>query len=328
MKKREYAGRILLAAIAGVFLILAAFKRFSVNVVLSGSMEPALKTGGIIFTDTKKTMPGIGDIITYRMDDMLVTHRVTDKRDSAYITRGDANEGEDAAPVMQEQIVGTVVFFIPVLGYVAAFLKSKPVFGLISLMLIQELFYLTDYDKADNQFTVGKVEIELEEPGWKQEEHTKIEPGKEIEKDPQIQNTGVNDAFVYMEVTVPMADVMAADEEGNRLNKKMQELFTFTAKENWSLIDKKKKETAAVYVYAYDKILKPEQTTEPLFDMVKFLNIIEGQLDTQQISIPVRAYAIQSSYTGGDKDSIPEQAKEAYKKYVNQNKEQEGQVTT
>ena len=147
-------------------------------------------------------MPGIGDIITYRMDDMLVTHRVTDKRDSAYITRGDANEGEDAAPVMQEQIVGTVVFFIPVLGYVAAFLKSKPVFGLISLMLIQELFflgmqwkgvcrqfctdrkyeksvrnkskaifltgalcslflgvflYLTDYDKADNQFT-GKVE--------------------------------------------------------------------------------------------------------------------------------------------------------------------------
>lgn len=142
MKKREYAGRILLAAIAGVFLILAAFKRFSVNVVLSGSMEPALKTGGIIFTDTKKTMPGIGDIITYRMDDMLVTHRVTDKRDSAYITRGDANEGEDAAPVMQEQIVGTVVFFIPVLGYVAAFLKSKPVFGLISLMLIQELFFL------------------------------------------------------------------------------------------------------------------------------------------------------------------------------------------
>ena len=142
MKKREYAGRILLAAIAGVFLLLAAFKRFSVNVVLSGSMEPALKTGGIIFTDTKKTMPGIGDIITYRMDDMLVTHRVTDKRDSAYITRGDANEGEDAAPVMQEQIVGTVVFFIPVLGYVAAFLKSKPVFGLISLMLIQELFFL------------------------------------------------------------------------------------------------------------------------------------------------------------------------------------------
>ncbi|WP_274421960.1 signal peptidase I [Blautia sp. XA-2221] len=142
MKKREYAGRFLLAVIAGVFLLPAVFKRFSVNIVLSGSMEPALKTGGIIFTDTKKNVPGIGDIITYRLGDMLVTHRVTDKRDSAYITRGDANEGEDAAPVMQEQIVGTVVFFIPVLGYVAAFLQKKPIFGLISLMLIQELFFL------------------------------------------------------------------------------------------------------------------------------------------------------------------------------------------
>lgn len=102
--------------------------------------------------------------------------------------------------------------------------KSKAIFltGALCLAVLGGVSaYLTDYDKADNQFTVGKVEIELEEPGWKQEEHTKIEPGKEIEKDPQIQNTGVNDAFVYMEVTVPMADVMAADEEGNRLNKKM-----------------------------------------------------------------------------------------------------------
>ena len=48
MKKREYAGRILLAAIAGVFLLLAAFKRFSVNVVLSGSMEPVIRVGDMI----------------------------------------------------------------------------------------------------------------------------------------------------------------------------------------------------------------------------------------------------------------------------------------
>ena len=38
--------------------------------------------------------------------------------------------------------------------------------------------YLTDFDKADNQFTVGKVSIDLEEPGFDQEEQTKIEPGK------------------------------------------------------------------------------------------------------------------------------------------------------
>ena len=70
--------------------------------------------------------------------------------------------------------------------------------------------YLTDFDKADNQFTVGKVSIDLEEPGFDQEEQTKIEPGKEVKKDPQIKNTGVNDAFVYLEVAVPMADVETA----------------------------------------------------------------------------------------------------------------------
>ena len=94
--------------------------------------------------------------------------------------------------------------------------------------------YLTDYDKTVNQFTVGKVDIQLEEPGWKPEEHTKIEPGKDIQKDPQIKNTGVNDAFVYLEVTVPMADVIAADQEGNRLEQKVQELFSFSAKNSWT----------------------------------------------------------------------------------------------
>ena len=52
------------------------------------------------------------------------------------------------------------------------------------------------------------------------------------------------------------------------------------------------------------KMLKPEQTTNALFDSVKFLNIIEGQLDEKNLSIPIRAYAIQTSYTGGDSASV------------------------
>lgn len=76
---------------------------------------------------------------------------------------------------------------------------------------------------------MGKVSIDLEEPGFDQEEQTKIEPGKEVKKDPQIKNTGVNDAFVYLEVAVPMADVETAAEDGTRLDLKNQELFSFQA---------------------------------------------------------------------------------------------------
>lgn len=187
--------------------------------------------------------------------------------------------------------------------------------------------YLTDYEKVSNEFTVGKVDIELKEPEWKPEENKKIEPSKVIHKDPQITNTGTNDAFVYMEVSIPMANVEAAAENGERLGKKVQELFYFEAKDSWMQLSVQNTESRRIYTYAYKKILKPQETSEALFDTVKFLNLIEGQLDGQTFEIPVRAYAIQTSYTGGSSDNLSEQIKAAYEKYVNQNKNQDGKVT-
>lgn len=187
--------------------------------------------------------------------------------------------------------------------------------------------YLTDYEKVSNEFTVGKVDIELKEPEWKPEENKKIEPSKVIHKDPQITNTGTNDAFVYMEVSIPMANVEAAAENGERLGKKVQELFYFEAKDSWMQMSVQNTESRRTYTYAYKKILKPQETSEALFDTVKFLNLIEGQLDGQTFEIPVRAYAIQTSYTGGSSDNLSEQIKAAYEKYVNQNKNQDGKVT-
>lgn len=187
--------------------------------------------------------------------------------------------------------------------------------------------YLTDYEKVSNEFTVGKVDIELKEPEWKLEENKKIEPSKVIHKDPQITNTGTNDAFVYMEVSIPMANVEAAAENGERLGKKVQELFYFEAKDSWMQLSVQNTESRRTYTYAYTKILKPQETSEALFDTVKFLNLIEGQLDGQTFEIPVRAYAIQTSYTGGSSDNLSEQIKAAYEKYVNQNKNQDGKVT-
>lgn len=187
--------------------------------------------------------------------------------------------------------------------------------------------YLTDYEKVSNEFTVGNVDIELKESEWKPEENKKIEPSKVIHKDPQITNTGTNDAFVYMEVSIPMANVEAAAENGERLGKKVQELFYFEAKDSWMQLSVQNTESRRTYTYAYTKILKPQETSEALFDTVKFLNLIEGQLDGQTFEIPVRAYAIQTSYTGGSSDNLSEQIKAAYEKYVNQNKNQDGKVT-
>lgn len=196
-----------------------------------------------------------------------------------------------------------------------------------SLAVCGTAAYLTDYDNTVNEFTVGKVDIKLEEPNWKPEDHTKIEPSEVIKKDPQIKNEGINDAFVYLEVSVPVASVITAAADGSRIDKAETELFSFAAKNDWTRIDKRKVGNNQVYTFTYNKILKPTETTTTLFDTVTFANIIEGQLDTQTLSMPVRAYAIQTVNTGDNGGTLLEQSKVAYTKYVNQNVSQSGAAT-
>ena len=61
------------------------------------------------------------------------------------------------------------------------------------------LAYLTDRDSAENVFTLGNVEIELNE---KFDENQLI-PGKKLEKQATITNTGKNDAWVWVTVAIP-----------------------------------------------------------------------------------------------------------------------------
>lgn len=186
--------------------------------------------------------------------------------------------------------------------------------------------YLTDYEEATNQFTVGKVEISLEEPDWKPEKVTKITPGQEIKKNPKVTNTGVNDAFVYLSVSIPKKTVVTADAKGNRLPAANQELFTYTVNEGWEEINCVESENAKVSTYAFHKILSPKEATGPLFDTVTFLNVVEGQLDTQTLEIPIKAYAIQTANTDDGEKEFLDQAKAAYTRYVNQNQGEDGQV--
>lgn len=144
MKTSERTGRFLCTAAAiGVALFLLPIWGIRADVVLSGSMEPALKTGSIVFTDTGRTLPEIGDIITYRLGNSYVTHRVIRKTEEGFVTKGDANGAEDSAYVRESQIEGLVIFSVPVLGYAVLAFQRKPIFCLLFLMLVQEIVFLT-----------------------------------------------------------------------------------------------------------------------------------------------------------------------------------------
>lgn len=93
--------------------------------------------------------------------------------------------------------------------------------------------YLSDADTATNTFTVGEVKIDTTEPNFPgngSDEVSDLNSLEKVKKDPQIKNTGKNKAIVFIQVDIPMAQVITADYTGLRLNngeKVNTELFNY-----------------------------------------------------------------------------------------------------
>lgn len=169
--------------------------------------------------------------------------------------------------------------------------------------------YFTSSDKAVNVWTVGEVEIDLQEPSWDPDNPPeKIRPNQVFAKDPQIKNTGENEAFVFLKVRVPMADIASADvETGERVASVNKELFSYEVNQGWAQIGNSSIENIdgvdyTTYIYAYGSEqactkLNAGNTTSPaLFNEVKFVNAIEGQgLESVVIEMPIEAYGIQTT---------------------------------
>lgn len=128
--------------------------------------------------------------------------------------------------------------------------------------------YLTDFETATNSFTVGKVDIDLDEPNWKPEDNTDLVPTQVIRKDPYVANKGVNEAFVYLEVSVPVRNVITVAKDGTRNALAKTELFSFTKNKDWTQLERTEVGQNMVYTYAYNHILKPGTKTTTLFDPI------------------------------------------------------------
>ncbi len=157
-------GFVLLLAIALVGVRLFGFQVYT---VLSGSMEPAYHTGALIYVkDVDYRELKSGDVITFMVnDDTVVTHRIVgvvpDEEDASVLrfrTKGDANEAEDGTLVHYRNIIGSPVFTIPYLGYVANIIQNPPgtyiAISLGAILLI--LVFLPDILFSDKDEQKGK----------------------------------------------------------------------------------------------------------------------------------------------------------------------------
>lgn len=101
------------------------FKTFS---VISGSMEPNIPVGSLVYTKNVDFEDiEVGDVISYQLsEDTMVTHRVNsiNQNEKSLIMKGDANEKVDIGEVQESQIVGKVVLTIPFLGYIAIYSRT------------------------------------------------------------------------------------------------------------------------------------------------------------------------------------------------------------
>lgn len=132
------------------FLFLAAgwylMQYFCAYVVLSGSMEPEIPTGSVVVVDGRKKEWNPGDVITYRRGNMVVTHRIVEKSEEGYCTKGDANTEEDAGIVLEKQVIGNVIVALPWLGFGIVWLRQRGTLfflavGAVMLFTIRQLWH-------------------------------------------------------------------------------------------------------------------------------------------------------------------------------------------
>jgi len=108
--------------------------------VQSGSMEPAIKMGGIVMVKPMDEYK-IGDIITFgetTRAKSLITHRIYDIKviggQPVYISKGDANNAPDQKEIAKREIIGKVLISVPYVGYAVDFAKKPVGFALVIII--------------------------------------------------------------------------------------------------------------------------------------------------------------------------------------------------
>lgn len=123
--------------------------------VETASMEPEYPVGSVLYVkEVEPSEVEVGDAITYSLGtdtELVMTHRIIEKNDmdQTFVTKGDANEVEDAEPISFSRLLGKPVFCIPYIAVVSDFINSEfGVFGMaIVFALVLVMWVLADIIK-------------------------------------------------------------------------------------------------------------------------------------------------------------------------------------
>lgn len=133
------------------------------RIVLTGSMEPTLSPGDVVFLDEDVRVDDVrvGDVVTFRgheASDTTYTHRVVDVTENTagtvLVTKGDANEEPDPMRVDDAMLVGRVDHTLPVYGKAIALGDDLPLelllVALSAATVVNELLALREPEPAED----------------------------------------------------------------------------------------------------------------------------------------------------------------------------------
>jgi len=165
------------------------------------------------------------------------------------------------------------------------------------------LAYFTDTDEKTNVFTVGDIDIEINEKNEEGDENAEydewlkeqtIMPGEEVDKIVTVENTGSEDAYVRVTITVP------AD---------MTPVFVWEPDETpaaykWAVDDNKNDPDNGVYVYYYTEKLAPKAETNALLVAMKLNGDVTEANVKDPYEVDVFAEGIQAASFGKADEAI------------------------
>lgn len=122
--------RVAVLALAALAVVPGLLPGWQSHVIVSGSMEPAIKPGDVVVA-APATDLDVGAVVVFRdplRPGRRVTHRIAEVRpDGALVTKGDANQSADSSRVPRDHLEGAGRLLVPAIGLPAVWAREGDV---------------------------------------------------------------------------------------------------------------------------------------------------------------------------------------------------------
>lgn len=159
IKKIVYTSILSVVILTSVFtamVTIGVFDNLKFYAVVSSSMQPSIKKGSIVVVEDNDKY-SINDVVSFNSEDYgnaVITHRIVGieylERANIYITKGDANPKSDRDRLSEGNIIGKVIFIIPLVGYLTTYARTQ--LGMIFLIVVPcTIIIINEFSKIQKE---------------------------------------------------------------------------------------------------------------------------------------------------------------------------------